>query len=79
MTVNTNCKDICTELRHRGFVEEGLTSVIPEDALKNAINTKGWSDLNAHRYRGADGYLVQHGFLKIVEGGYQLTGADLNE
>ena len=79
VTVKNNCIKLCGMLRGRGFEEGGMTAVIPEDALTNVAKDQQWSPLTQARYIRADGYLVQHGYLKQVEGGYQLTGEDLNE
>ena len=79
MTVKNNCIKICEMLRRRGFEASGATSIIPEDALINVVKDRQWSPLTQARYIRADGYLVQYEYLKPIEGGYQLTGEDLND
>lgn len=71
-----NCEQICAELRKLGYSEAGET-VITEAELEKAMFFKLWSPENEKRYRGENGHLVRFGFLRIVDDGYQLTGADL--
>ena len=78
MSVKNNCLRICEEIRRRGFEESGMTAVIPEDVLENIVKDQQWSQLTKQRYiRAEEGYLVQFGYLRVVEGGYELTGEDL--
>jgi len=79
MSVKNNCENICAELRRKGFTENSkTTSIIPLDALVNAVQKQKWSKINQLRYLGVTGYLVEFAFLGIVEGGYRLTGEDIH-
>ena len=77
MSVKNNCLRICEDIRRRGFEEDGMTAVIPIDVLTTIIHDRQWSPLTQTRYRGEDGYLVKFGYLRVVSGGYSLTGEDL--
>lgn len=78
MTVSTTCKNFCRELRKIGIEEEGMMSVIPESLMNATAVVLRWSDQTRQRYLGRSGNLVRFGYLVIVEGGYGLTGEDLN-
>lgn len=75
MSVVNNCIAVCGELRKMGFGEKGMTSVIPELSLLNAIRKQRWSMETQARYLSK--YLLEYGYLEKVENGYQLTGEDL--
>jgi len=81
MSVVNSCIEICAELRRKGFDERSnQTSIIPEDAVINAVKDQKWSRINQLRYLGVSGYLVDFEFLEVVgEGEFRLTGADLDE
>lgn len=78
MAVKTTCENFCRELRKMGFEEDGMTAVVPDDAMNNAAVRLKWSQRTTDRYLGQSGDLVKFGYLKIVVGGYELTGEDLN-
>lgn len=79
MSVAKTCRIFCGELRKMGFEEGTMTATIPEDAMTNVATRLKWSKITVLRYFGERGYLVEFGYLKVVEGGYELTGEDLNE
>lgn len=54
-----------------------MTATIPEDAMTNVATRLKWSKITQLRYLWETGYLVKFGYLKVVEGGYSLTGEDL--
>lgn len=79
MSVAKTCENFCRELRKMGFEEDCMTSIIPNDAMITATTRLKWSKITQLRYLGETGYLVKFGYLKVVEGGYEFTGEDLNE
>lgn len=81
MSVKNNCENICAELRRRGFDEKSeKTSIIPPDALINAVQKQKWSKITQVRYLGATGYLVEFGYIEVVaEGEFKLMGDDHDE
>jgi len=78
MSVINNCKKVCAELRRRGFDENSkTTSIIPEDAVINAVQKQKWSKITQLRYLGATGYLTEYGYIEKVGDDYKLTGEDM--